>query len=94
VGTYRLHTIGELLLSPVGLSTTTQLAPARYQGLMMGVWYVSLGLGSKLAGKVAGLFGTLPLATIFGALFASAAVAALVLAVLTPKIKQLMGGVR
>ncbi len=94
VGTYGLHTIGELLLSPVGLSTTTKLAPARYQGLMMGVWYVSLGLGSKLAGKVAGLFETLPLPTIFGSLFVMTAVAALVLALLTPRIKRLMGGVR
>lgn len=94
VGTYGLHTIGELLLSPVGLSTTTKLAPARYQGLMMGVWYVSLGLGSKLAGKVAGLFDTLPLPRIFGSLFLMTAVAALVLAVLTPRIKRLMGGVR
>jgi POT family proton-dependent oligopeptide transporter len=78
----------------VGLSTTTKLAPARYQGLMMGVWYVSLGLGSKLAGMVAGLFETLPLPTIYGSLFLMTALAAIVLAVLTPRIKLLMGGVR
>ena len=94
VGTYGLHTVGELLLSPVGLSTTTKLAPARYQGLMMGVWYVSLGLGSKLAGKVAGLFETMPLTRIFGSLFLATASAAVVLLILTPRIKRLMGGVK
>lgn len=94
VGTFGLHTVGELLLSPVGLSTTTKLAPARYQGLMMGVWYVSLGLGSKLAGQVAGLFETMPIARIYASLFMVTALAALLLALLTPRIKRLMGGIR
>lgn len=94
VGTFGLHTIGELCLSPVGLSTTTKLAPARYQGLMMGVWYMSLAIGNKLAGKVAGLFETMPIAKIYGSLFLTTASAAVILVLLTPRIKKLMGGVR
>ena len=48
--TYLLHTIGELCLSPVGLSAMTKLAPARVAGFMMGVWFVSISVGNFLAG--------------------------------------------
>jgi POT family proton-dependent oligopeptide transporter len=54
--TYLLHTMGEMALSPVGLSVTTKLAPARYVGQMMGLWFVSLSLGNLIAGLVAGRF--------------------------------------
>lgn len=47
---YGLIGIGELCLSPVGLSSVTQIAPARLAGLAMGLWFVAAGLGSKLAG--------------------------------------------
>jgi dipeptide/tripeptide permease len=59
--TYLLHTIGELALSPVGLSTVTKLAPQRMVGQMMGVWFMSISLGNLMAGQVAGQFETLPL---------------------------------
>jgi len=54
--TYLLHTIGELCLSPVGLSATTKLAPRRYGGRMMGTWYLFTALGEILAGLIAGRF--------------------------------------
>jgi len=60
VGTYLLHTFGELLLSPVGLSAMTRLAPARVAGLMMGVWFLSLSMGNYLAGRLASFYGHLP----------------------------------
>ncbi len=60
VGTYLLHTFGELLLSPVGLSAMTRLAPARVAGLMMGVWFLSLSMGNYLAGRLASFYGRLP----------------------------------
>jgi POT family proton-dependent oligopeptide transporter len=50
---YLFVTIGELLLSPIGLSTVTVLSPANLVGMMMGVWFVALGLGGKLAGIIA-----------------------------------------
>ncbi len=52
--TYLLHTMGELALSPVGLSATTRLAPRRYVSQMMGVWFLSSSLGNVLAGLLAG----------------------------------------
>src|SRR6185503_10713684 len=46
---YFLQTIGELCLSPVGLSTVTKLSPARMVGLMLGVWFLSISIGSYIA---------------------------------------------
>ena len=54
--TYLLHTMGELALSPVGLSAVTKLAPRRFVGQMMGVWFLAASLGSILAGLLAGEF--------------------------------------
>ena len=52
---YFLITIGELLLSPIGLSAVTMLAPDKLIGLMMGIWFVSLGFGGLFAGWTAKL---------------------------------------
>jgi proton-dependent oligopeptide transporter, POT family len=52
--TYLLHTFGELSLSPVGLSMVTKLAPPRYGGQMMGIWFLSVSLGNLFAGLIAG----------------------------------------
>jgi POT family proton-dependent oligopeptide transporter len=54
--TYFLHSIGELTLSPVGLSATTKLAPRKYYGQMMGIWFVGAALGNLIAGIYAGNF--------------------------------------
>lgn len=54
--TYFLHTVGELCLSPIGLSATTKLAPRRFGGRMMGMWFVATALGELLAGLIAGQF--------------------------------------
>jgi POT family proton-dependent oligopeptide transporter len=54
--TYLLHTMGELCLSPVGLSSVTKLAPKRFVGQMMGLWFISAALGNLIAGKVSGRF--------------------------------------
>lgn len=51
---YFFITVGELLLSPVGLAMVTMYVPQQLVGLMMGVWFVALGLGEKLAGVIAG----------------------------------------
>ena len=47
---YLFHTIGELCISPVGLSYISQLAPPRLLGLMFGIWYLNTGIANKLAG--------------------------------------------
>jgi len=90
---YFLHTLGELSLSPVGLSTVTKLAPQRIVGLMMGVWFLALSLGNFIGGSVAGFFGRFPLPQLFGAVFLTTAASALVLALLVKPIRNLMAGV-
>ena len=52
--TYLFHVWGELLVSPVGLSAVTKLAPPRLVGQMMGVWFLAISLGNLLAGLFAG----------------------------------------
>lgn len=89
---YFLQTIGELCLSPVGLSTTTKLSPARMVGLMLGVWFLSISIGSYIAGLTTGLFkGNDPsvLTRGFGIFAGITLVAAAILAVLTPLIKRM-----
>lgn len=54
--TYLLFTLGELCISPVGLSTYTKLAPRKYYSQMMGLWFVAASLGNLIAGLFAGNF--------------------------------------
>ena len=54
VATYLLHVFGELLISPVGLSSVTKLAPPRLVGQMMGIWFLGTSLGNLMAGLFAG----------------------------------------
>ncbi len=89
--TYIIHTIGELCLSPVGLSAMTKLAPERIVGQMMGIWFLGAALGNFIGGRVGGLFSTFPLKSIFLAVFAAALFFALVMFFLVPWMKRLMG---
>lgn len=92
VGVYFLQTIGELCLSPVGLSTTTKLSPARMVGLMLGVWFLSISIGSFIAGLTTRLFAgndSWVLVRGFGIFAGVTLVAAVILAVLTPLIKRM-----
>jgi POT family proton-dependent oligopeptide transporter len=93
VVTYLLHTWGELSLSPVGLSATSKLAPARVVGLMMGVFYLAISVGNFIGGRLASLYESMPLPRLFGAIGAVGMVAGLVMFALTPSIKRLMGDV-
>ncbi|MEN8191623.1 MAG: peptide MFS transporter [Bacteroidota bacterium] len=54
---YGIITIGELCLSPMGLSLVSKLSPKRVAGLMMGGWFVATALGNKLSGVLSGLWG-------------------------------------
>ncbi len=74
IATYLLHTIGELSLSPVGLSAMTRLAPARIAGLVMGVWFLGTSVGNFIGGRVGGLYESMALPTLFGAVGAFAIV--------------------
>lgn len=91
--TYFLHTIGELCLSPVGLSAMTKLAPARICGLMMGVWFLSISVGDYISGRLASVYETFPLPKLFGLTAAFCIVVGLLLVFLLRPMKRLMGGV-
>lgn len=79
---YLLHTVGELCLSPVGLSAMTRLAPARIAGLVMGVWFLASSVGNYLGGAVASLYESFALPTLFTAITVVALVATVIMALL------------
>lgn len=92
VGVYFIQTLGEMCLSPVGLSTITRLSPVRMVGLMMGVWFLSISVGSYIAGRTTQLFvaGTPEVLTrAFGIFAGITLAAALLLALLTPLINKM-----
>ena len=91
--TYFLHTVGELCLSPVGLSAFTKLAPARVAGFMMGVWFLSTSIGDYIGGCMASLYESWSLPSLFGAVAAFCIILGLVLALFVKPMKKLMGGV-
>jgi POT family proton-dependent oligopeptide transporter len=90
---YLFHTVGELCLSPVGLSTMTKLAPGRVASQMMGVWFLADSVGNYIGGRVAGLFETFPLPTIFFSVAGVCAVFTLIAVVLIKPLRRLMGDV-
>jgi POT family proton-dependent oligopeptide transporter len=92
--TYFLQTIGEMCLSPVGLSAMTKLAPARVAGLMMGLFFVSISIGDYLAGTAASLYESMPLPTLFGVVAGISLVAAALLVLLVKPTVRLMSGVK
>ncbi len=86
--TYFLHTIGELVLSPVGLSAMTVLAPARIGGLMMGVWFLATSVGNFISGRVTGLYEAMALPELFGAIATSGIVLGALLMLMAPMMKR------
>jgi POT family proton-dependent oligopeptide transporter len=88
--TYLLHTIGELCLSPVGLSAMTRLAPQRVAGLVMGVWFLAAAVGNYLGGQVASFYEALSLADLFSAAAGFAFAAALILAAFVRPISRML----
>jgi POT family proton-dependent oligopeptide transporter len=93
-GTYFLQTLGELCLSPVGLSAMTKLAPERAGGFVMGIWFLSTSIGNWLAGKAGSLYSSMPLPTLFGSVAAFSFATAVVLALLIKPTVKLMSGVK
>ena len=94
VATYFLQTLGELSLSPVGLSAMSKLAPERAAGFMMGIWFLSISIGNWLAGKAGSLYSEMPLPTLFGYVAGFTFAAAVVLALLIKPTVRMMSGVK
>ena len=95
--TYVLHTFGELCLSPVGLSYYTKLAPKRFVGQMMGMWFLATSLGNLVASLIAGDFDANNVAAMPGQymriVYFSVGLGAILLALSRP-VKKLMGDVK
>lgn len=91
---YLLHTLGELCVSPVGLSAITKLAPERVTGLIMGVWFLSPAVANYISGRLAGLYESMPLAQLFGLVTAFTIGSAIAMALLVPWSRRLMGEVK
>ena len=76
VSTYLILTFAELLLSPIGISFVTKVAPPKYKGMMMGGWFVATALGNKLV-SIPGHMWDMPLYIVWGTLMAICLLAAL-----------------
>lgn len=91
---YFLHTVGELALSPVGLSAVTKLAPPRRISQMMGLWFVATSLGNVVAGLVAGRLEALEPSPLFFTVAQIIGFAGIIALAASPLIKRLMGDVK
>ena len=80
--------IGEICLSPMGLSLVNHLAPPRSRGLLMGGWFASLALGGYLAGYVGGRWETMPHSRFFFMVVGILIATALPLSFMIPQIKR------
>lgn len=100
-GLYFIHTLGELSLSPIGLSLVSKLSPKHLASLMMGIWFMSTAVSNMLAGQLATLYpdGTtkylfgIPIVSLedfFMVFVVMAGVAAIVMAAITPVLKRMM----
>ncbi|OAD45315.1 peptide MFS transporter [Polaribacter atrinae] len=95
---YLLHTLGELSLSPVGLSYVSKLVPGKMIAMMFGLWYIAVGMGNKLAGLMGGMIDKITteysMSTFFLIFTFVPIIAGLLIMSLTPLLKKLMHGVK
>ena len=92
LGAYGVLTLGELMLSPMGLSLVSKVAPMRFRGVMMGGWFVATGLGNKLT-QIAVFWTEWKHSTFWLVLSGAAMLMAVVLLVLLRPLKKAMPGV-
>ncbi|HNR86636.1 MAG TPA: MFS transporter, partial [Taishania sp.] len=96
--TYLFHTIGELFISPVGLSYVSKLVPVRMLAFMYGIWYLAIAIAQKLAavlgGQVEAIKESYSLSHFFLLFTAIPLVVAIIIMLLHPVLKKLLHGVR
>ncbi len=93
VGAYLFHTLGELCLSPVGLSLVTKLAPIQFGSLMMGVYFLSSVAAGFLGGRLAGNYDAMNHVSFYMIPTATGLGAAVLLLLITPKLRKWMHGI-
>jgi len=95
---YLFHTLGELFISPVGLSYVSKLVPGRMIAIMFGIWYLAIAIGNKIAGTMGGMIDEITAKysmTTFFLIFTFIPVGlGLIIILLTPIMKKLMHGVK
>jgi proton-dependent oligopeptide transporter, POT family len=94
VGILFVFTVAELLLSPVGLSLSTKLAPHAFHTQMVALFFLSVALGTAMSGALARFYSASHEAAYFGVLGGVAVLLGVVLALASPAITRLMGGAR
>lgn len=96
--TYLFHTLGELFISPVGLSYVSKLVPARMLAFMFGIWYLAIAIAQKVAAVLGGQVETIQqeysLSHFFFLFTAIPALAGLLVMLFNPLIKRLMHGIK
>lgn len=90
VGAYLLTALGEVCLSPMGLSLVNRVAPPRSRGVMMGAWFVSLSVGGYLSGAIGAYWNTMPHSRFFLLVVGILIVAAVLLALVMPRIRKVL----
>jgi len=95
---YLFHTMGELCLSPLGLSYLSKLVPARMIGFMFGVWYLAIAVGQKAANTMGGMIDTISKEYSMGTFFLIFTLIPIAVGIismlLNPVLKKLMHGIR
>ncbi|GII51717.1 MFS transporter [Planotetraspora thailandica] len=91
ISVYLIQTIGELFLSPTGLSVTNKLAPRAFENQMMGVWYLAISLGDAIGGQTYRLTTVIPMPAYYLGLALAAILAGVAMMMFTKKIRALMG---
>jgi POT family proton-dependent oligopeptide transporter len=94
VVTYFLHTVGELCISPIGLSAITKLSPKSRVGQMMGIWFVGAALGNLFAGLVSGQLESMMPTDLFRTVAMTIGGVGILALVVSPQVKKLTGGVK
>ncbi len=93
IGCYFIQELGELSLSPVGLSVFTKLSPVKIVGMMLGVWFLADAVGNKVAGYAAGFISSAPLPQLFGVVGGVCVAASVIALAIVKPVQKLMGGV-
>jgi POT family proton-dependent oligopeptide transporter len=88
IGTYLILTFGELLLSPMGISFVSKVAPPKYKGMMMGGWFVATAIGNQLVVVGGLLWGAVPLWLCWGVFLAVCLVAAVFMFVMMKRLEK------
>jgi len=90
IGAYIVIALGEVFLSPMGLSLVNRVAPPRSRGLMMGAWFVSLAAGGYVAGAAGAYWTAMPHSRFFLLVSATLGVAAILLGLLLPRLSRVL----